>query len=542
MKKRLFSVLLLVSATFAMGQNPAANVSKVWVSDLGNGQYKNPVLFADYSDPDVCQAGDCFYMTSSSFNCVPGLPILKSYDLVNWKLVGHVFQRQIPDDFFSKAQHGKGVWAPCIRFHQGTYYIYYPDPDFGIYVVKTKNPEGTWDAPIMVKAGKGLIDPTPLWDKDGKAYLCYAYAGSRAGIGSILAISEMKPDGTALLTKPVIVFDGHAKDPTVEGPKLYKRNDWYYIFAPAGGVTTGWQLVMRSRNIYGPYESKVVLAQGMSAINGPHQGAWVETVKGESWFLHFQDRGAYGRIVHLQPMFWKNDWPVIGLDPDGDGCGDPVITYKKPNVGKFYPVQTPPESEEFNGLDLGLQWQWHANPGETWGFPIPGAGTYRLFSIQLPEKFVNYWDVPNLLLQKFPAPEFQATVKLDFKPYQLDEKVGLIVTGDDLAYISLTKTADGIVVSQTTNYKAIKGAAEVETEKTAVAGKTFYLRVTVRTEAICVFSYSTDGKKFIPVGKAFTATNGRWIGAKMGMFCTRTIVTNKSGFADLDWFRVEMPE
>ncbi len=127
----------------------------------------------------------------------------------------------------------------------------------------------------------------------------------------------------------MLVFDGHDNHPTVEGPKFHKRNGFYYIFAPAGGVATGWQLVLRSKNIYGPYEEKIVLAQGKTAINGPHQGAWVDTPTGEDWFLHFQDKVAFGRIVHLQPMTWKNDFPVMA---DNNGTGEPVLSYRKPNI------------------------------------------------------------------------------------------------------------------------------------------------------------------------------------------------------------------
>jgi len=515
-----------------------AYVSRVWVADQGNGTYKNPVLCADYSDPDVCWGGDAYYMISSSFNCVPGIPVLKSYDLVNWTLIGHVLSRLQPADVFSLPQHGKGIWAPCIRYHKGMFYIYYPDPDYGIYMVQATQATGPWSEPVLVKAGKGLIDPSPLWDDDGKVYLCHAYAGSRAGIGSVLVLSPMTPDGRAISGAPVIVFDGHASDPTVEGPKMYKRNGWYYIFAPAGGVTNGWQLVMRSRSIFGPYESRKVLEQGKTAINGPHQGAWVETASGESWFLHFQDRGAYGRVVHLQPMVWKNDWPVMGSDPDGDGCGEPVLTFRKPNVGKTWPVATPAESDEFDGRTPGLQWQWHANPGETWGYPVTSAGTFRLYSVLLPEAFMGYRDVPNLFLQKFPAPEFTATVKMAFRPSTDGERAGLIVIGDDLAYVSLTRTSSGLVISQTTQMNAIRGGSEAETERIPVTGSDFYLRVTVREGAKCSFSYSLNGTSFVSLGNTFQASEGRWIGAKVGMFCSRTATTNRAGFADLDWFRV----
>ncbi|MBO9657433.1 MAG: glycoside hydrolase 43 family protein, partial [Chitinophagaceae bacterium] len=308
-------------------------VSQVWVADNGNGTYKNPVVNADYSDPDAIRVGDDYYMISSSFTHMPGLPILHSKDLVNWSLIGHVLNRQAPFDHFSKVQHGGGVWAPSIRYHNNEFYIYSPDPDFGIYVIKAKNILGPWPEPVLVAAGKGLIDPCPLWDDNGKAYLVHAYAGSRAGIKSVITVREMSPDGTKTLDEGVLVFDGHDADPTLEGPKFYKRNGYYYILAPAGGVSTGWQLALRSKNVYGPYERKVVMDQGKSPVNGPHQGAWVDTKTGEHWFLHFQDKEAYGRVVHLQPMKWVNDWPVIGVDKDGDGKGEPVMEYKKPNVG-----------------------------------------------------------------------------------------------------------------------------------------------------------------------------------------------------------------
>ncbi|MEJ2615558.1 MAG: family 43 glycosylhydrolase, partial [Ignavibacteriaceae bacterium] len=196
------------------------DISRVWTPDLGNGKYKNPIIFADYSDPDVCRKGDDYYLVSSSFDAVPGLPILHSKDLVNWIIIGHALLRQPPYSHFSKPQHGNGVWAPAIRYHNNEFYIYYPDPDYGIYLVKSKNPAGPWTEPILVQSGKGLIDPCPLWDEDGKVYLVHAYAGSRAGIKSILTINRLSKDGTKFLDNGVIVYDGHGIDPTVEGPKI----------------------------------------------------------------------------------------------------------------------------------------------------------------------------------------------------------------------------------------------------------------------------------------------------------------------------------
>ncbi|SPE40262.1 putative beta-xylosidase [Candidatus Sulfopaludibacter sp. SbA3] len=519
------TLCLWLCAGAAFGQ------SKVWIADNGDGTYKNPILHADYSDPDVVRVGEDFYLTASSFNAVPGLPILHSKDLVNWALMGHVFTAQPPYDVFAKPQHGNGAWAPAIRFHGGEFYIFYPDPDYGIYVVKARNPAGPWSEPLLIKTAKGWIDPCPLWDDDGRAYLVNAMAASRSGVKSVLIVSRMNPEGTKLLDSGAIVYDGHAQDPTVEGPKIYKRSGYYYLSAPGGGVPTGWQLVLRSRNIYGPYERRVVLAQGKTAINGPHQGGWVDTPAGEFWFVHFQDQGAYGRIVHLEPMKWVDDWPVMGNN------GEPVLVHKKPNVGKTYAVQTPPDSDEFNGGRLGLQWQWHANPRANWGFPSP-LGFLRLIAVPLPEGFHNFWDVPNLLLQKFPAPVFRATTKMTFTPHGSEEKAGLLVMGTDYAYLSVKQAGAGLAVSQTICRNADRGAAEKESAVANVQSFTVYLRVKVTEGAICHFSYSSDGEAFTEVGEAFPAKAGRWIGAKMGLFAIGGH-SGEFGYGDFDWFRVE---
>ncbi|MNK79555.1 Beta-xylosidase [compost metagenome] len=548
MKYFLSSILIIgfVAGTFAQ-QNPSNKyVSKVWVSDQGNGTYQNPVVNADYSDPDAIRVGDDFYMIASSFDAVPGLPILHSKDLVNWKIIGHALKRQPPFDHFEKTQHGNGVWAPAIRYHNGEFYIYYPDPDFGIYVTKAKTITGDWSAPQLVAAGKGLIDPCPFWDEDGKTYLAYAYAGSRAGIKSVLAIMPLSSDGMKTTAKGRIVYDGHDLDPTIEGPKFYKRNGYYYLFAPAGGVSTGWQLILRSKNVYGPYERKVAMDQGKSTVNGPHQGAWVNTQTGEDWFLHFQDKDAYGRVVHLQPMKWINNWPVIGVDKDGDGIGEPVAVYKKPNVGKVYPIENPAESDEFGTVDLGLQWQWQANPQATWWFTDASKGVLKLYTSKIPDEAKNLWDVPNLLMQKFPADEFRVTTKLNFKPNPKleNESTGLVIMGRSYAQISVKRKKDGLYLMYGVCQSADKGKPENEMEiarlnPTTVGSVSVQLRVQVVNGAKCRFSYSEDGITFHLVGDEFQATAGQWIGAKMGLFAIRDTQTNDSGIAEYDWFRVE---
>jgi len=533
----LFLCCITVQTLVAQEKNEN-NYSKVWVADKGDGTYKNPILYADYSDPDAIRVGDDYYMTASSFNCIPGLPILHSKDLVNWKLIGYALSKQKPLEVYNKVQHGNGVWAPCIRFHNNEFYIYYPDPDFGIYVVKAKKAEGPWSEPVMVKEGKGLIDPTPLWDDDGKAYLGYAFAGSRAGIKSALAVCTMNIDGLSANNDDVMLIDGHIDEQTIEGPKFYKRNGYYYIFAPAGGVATGWQTVMRSKNVYGPYEKRKVMDQGKSTVNGPHQGAWVQTQTSEDWFIHFQDQFAYGRVVHLQPMKWQNDWPVIGTDVDNDGIGEPVMVYKKPNVGKkSFPVETPPESDEFNNPKLGLQWQWHANPQITWGLPT-AMGYYNLSCIPTPKDYNNLFDVPNLLLQKLPANEFTATTKITFNSRFDGEYTGLVIMGLDYSFLCLKQEDGKLFLSQKTALKADKKGIESESKRIAIKDKTIYLQVKVKAGGICNFFYSEDGQKFNSVGDSFTAREGKWIGAKIGFLALREGIINDAGSVAIDWFRI----
>ena len=549
MKGLFFILSLSVCSLFhpAMAQYR----SEVWVSDEGNGMYRNPVLHADYSDPDVCAVGEDYFLTASSFNCTPGLPILHSKDLVNWKIVNYALKKVEPVEYYNEARHGKGVWAPSIRFHEGMYYIYWGDPDFGIFMVKTRDPYGEWDAPVLVKAGKGMIDPCPLWDDDGRVYLAHAWAGSRAKFNSVLTVCELNKEGTAVISDPVLVFDGNdGVNHTIEGAKFYKRNGFYYLFAPAGGVVSGWQLVMRSKDVYGPYEARIVMAQGKTDINGPHQGGWVDTPAGESWFLHFQDKGAYGRVLHLNPMKWVNDWPVIGVDKDGDGCGDPVSRYRKPKTDKTYPIETPVESDEFDTRKLGLQWEWHANYQDVFGFTT-NMGYARIYGHELSPHFKNFWEVPNLLMQKFPAEEFTATAKLKVSAKDDGQLSGLIIMGWDYSWIGVEKQGEKFLLKQAVckdaeqgNLEQVSTLAVLEPSRKFEVGlfpnyeREIYIRVHVDKGAYCRFSYSLDGKKFTEAGTLFKARQGKWIGAKVGMFSV-TPHGKERGWLDVDWFRVE---
>lgn len=545
MKKTLLSCLIMLPLL-----SSAQYRSEVWCPDNGDGTYTNPVIDADYSDPDVCVVGDDYYMTASSFNCIPGLPILHSKDLVNWDIIGYALKKLEPEEIFNKPSHGNGVWAPCIRHHNGEFYIYWGDPDHGVFMVKTKDPAGEWEDPVCVIPGAGMIDTTPLWDEDGRCYLANGWANSRSRFASVLTVRELNAEGTKAIGNPVIVFDGNGNaNRTVEGPKFYKRDGWYWIMCPAGGVPTGFQLAMRSKSPFGPYESKVVLAQGKTSVNGPHQGGWVHTSQGEDWFLHFQDKECYGRVVHLQPVTWKDNWPVMGIDKDGDYCGDPVLKFRKPKTAAPVVITNPVESDEFNAPKLGLQWQWHANYDQKFGMPT-AFGTYRIYTHKVSDNFVNLWEVPNLLLQKTPTDNFTATAKIRFTSKDQNQLGGIIMMGLDYSALVVKRVGDEFQLQQITCHGADKGKKEdvkvLATLKPTAKDKIdyqpaihedIYLRMIVNNGK-CRFAYSKNGKKYEAVGEEFKMREGKWIGAKIGFVAIEPAGKANRGWIDADWFRV----
>ena len=538
MRKSLLVFIVLFATVVAQAQYR----SQVWCPDRGDGTYTNPVLYADYSDPDVCAVGEDYYLTASSFNCIPGLPILHSKDLVNWTIIGYALQEQEPKEVFDKPAHGKGVWAPSIRYHNGEFYIYWGDPDYGIMMVNTKDPAGEWEKPLCIIPGKGMIDPCPLWDTDGRCYLVNGWANSRCGFNSVLTVRELSKDGTKAIGLPKIVFDGGQVNHTSEGPKFYKRDSYYWIMNPAGGVEMGWQLAMRSKSPYGPYEWKRVMWQGKTDINGPHQGAWVHTKYGEDWFLHFNDKGAYGRVVYLQPVDWSSGWPMMGNN------GEPYATYRKPKTSSKV-IVNPQESDEFNDGILGKQWQWHANYHQFYGMPT-ADGVMRLYTYDLPADFKSLWDVPNLLLQKPTAPRFTATAKVRFASKEDNQYGGLVMMGRDYSALVIQRQGDSFLLQRHTCMGADEG--QTETQQTLVTlqptGRDtipyspaiymdMYLRMIVK-DGICHYSYSLDGKRFKPAGDAFKMRQGKWIGAKFGFVAECKGRKANRGWLDVDWIKI----
>lgn len=536
--------------------------------------YTNPIVYADYSDPDVIRVDSVFYMTASSFNCSPGLQILSSSDLVHWQIVDAALPHAIPGGApvrsdgqtyggsmggGSSVQHGNQVWAPSIRYHNDQFWIVWGDPDRGVYQVHGQL--GAWSEPVLFYPGKGLIDACPLWDEDGHTYLVHAYAGSRAGMKSLLAVAEVDEQLTHVVRASQIVFDGHGEHPTCEGPKFYRRDGYYYILCPAGGVSTGWQLAMRSLSPYGPYEEKVVLRQGATDINAPHQGGLVSDTEGAEWFLHFQDVGPLGRILHLQPVTWEDGWPIMG------DHGEPVTKYAMP-MGKPNPRA---DQYELSGVpnpltDLG--WQWQATPDARWFFVDERARCLRLYSH--PETFAdgslgegsNLWNMRNLLLRKPVGLEAEMTVRVQFHPDDryVGERAGLVMMGTSYAALLLEKTSDGIVLRQVENSRARQQGEETIHATLPADEGVYYLRVHYRTlpptqraenqmsgsgtstdrVVIADFSFSRDGRRFQSIGAPFHVQTGLWIGAKWGLFCTRPgRPTNDGGWLDVYDCRIQ---
>jgi beta-xylosidase len=552
----------------AFAQPPMA--PGVWMPDQGNGTYVNPILAGDYSDPDVVRIGEDYYLTASSFANVPGLPVLHSRDLVNWTLVGHALTR-LPQAHHDVPRRGGGVWAPAIRHHDGLFRIFWGDPDFGIYTVTAEDPAGPWSDPILVDNPGGAIDPAPFWDDDGQGWIVYSYAKSRSGKINLVALKQLDDSGTRAVGEERIIVDGDtlAQVETSDGPKtwvvieggkLYKRDGWYWLFAPAGGVKGGWQGVFRARDIAGPYEARNVLDQGDTPVNGPHQGGWVDTPQGEHWFVHFSDADAYGRRVHLQPMTWNADgWPLIGAPQPGTHRGQPVLTHAKPAL-PTQPATAPVVDDSFeDGFHLG--WQWQSNPAADC-HDASAKGVLRLKSASSP---ANLWEAGHVLSQKLPGMTFSATATLDFAPVAIGERAGLTLFGASYGWIGLEHTADGTRLVQVTREDAAgQGEARSVVAEGAIDGPV-QLRVDVAPVEVAVappadptrywpsmerahharaqFHYSLDGDTWTALGDPVNVLPGRWVGSQLGLFAqspagTPAFTATRVGHADFVDFRV----
>ncbi|MEA1673201.1 glycoside hydrolase 43 family protein [Nitrospirillum sp. BR 11163] len=500
--------------------------------------YTNPILYADYSDPDVIRVGDDYYLVASSFHFSPGIPILQSRDLVHWSILGHVLPRltfgpdySMPGPFAltdttskptTNTRYAGGVWAPSIRHHDGRFYVYWPTPDEGIFMATAARAEGPWSAPVKVIDQPKLEDPCPFWDEDGSAWLVHSVHGAGP-----LILHRMSPDGTRVLDAGTVIVEDKAALPILEGPKLYKRNGWYYILAPFGGVEKGAQVALRARDIRGPYEHQVVLSQGTTALAGPHQGGWVETPSGQDWFVHFNSAGAFGRIVHLEPVRWIDDWPVMGDRIPGTYGGQPVATYPTPDTGASTNDRLQ-DSDEFTGPVLGPQWEWNHNPDDNAWSLTARPGFLRL-TARPAEHLVT---ARNTLTQILQGPRSRVTARLDLTAMTPGQRAGLALFGVKPSWIGAVRDPSG-------THLALAVAGD-ENAGPAVAAKTLELRAEVAPDQTVRYSYSLDeGRSFQPLGGAIPLTRfSWWKGARPALF-TFTRGADTGGFVDVDWLHVE---
>ena len=515
--KKLLTIIVL-QVCLVVGVQPVWAQTLDW-GDQGNGTYKNPVLNADYSDPDVIRVGDKYYMVASDFHFV-GMQVLESDDMVNWQIIGQIYDRFDLPGWDENKHYAGGSWAPSIRWHDGRFYVFFCTPEEGLFMSSAEDARGPWTPLHCLKAVPKWEDPCPLWDDDGKAYL----GRSQHGAGPII-VHKMSPDGKTLLDEGVTVYTG----PVAEGTKWLKRNGYYYLIIPEGGVGTGWQTVLRSKNVYGPYEKRVVLEQGSTNVNGPHQGALVDTPEGTWWFYHFQETPALGRVVHLQPARWKDDWPLMGVDIDGNGIGEPVAVWQKPGdqgdrslislasprIKRPVPL-IPQTSDDFNSERLGLQWQWCHNPANDYWSLTERKGWLTLHALPSPD----LKNARNMLTQKAMGYCGEATTLMDCRQIKNGTYAGLLCIGRE--YRGIGVCADGI-------YLEDNGQREVIVRKKP--GKV-YLRIALNVITNQhQFYYSLDGKRYQPVGTPFEMHNGNWKGFRIGLYCY-----GDSGTAQFDHF------
>ena len=478
--------------------------------DQGDGTYRNPVLNADFSDPDVIRVGNKFYMVASDFHFM-GMQVLESDDMVNWRYISQIYRRFNEPGWDANQHYAGGSWAPSIRYHNGLFYVYFCTPDEGLYMSTASNPAGPWAPLHLVKRVAKWEDPCPFWDEDGQAYL----GRSQHGAGPII-VHRMSADGKTLLDEGKTVYEG----PIAEGTKFMKRNGWYYLIIPEGGVGTGWQTVLRARNIYGPYERRIVLDQGSTGVNGPHQGALVDAPDGSWWFYHFQKTPVLGRVVHLQPARWEADWPVIGIDYDKNGIGEPVAAWKKPvsSVGTAS-FQT---CDDFNGA-LGLHWQWNHNPVDTHWNLTDRKGWLTLKA--MPADSLKM--VRNMLTQKVVGYQSESTTKVSIKG---DSYAGLFCSGKLFCGVGLCK--DGVFTEFAGQRKLIAKGSYQEV----------WFKVTNDCEQNRhLFYYSIDGEHYQPAGSAFSMRGGYWKGIRVGVFNyipthKSTLKRQTSSYAQFDYF------
>lgn len=508
-------VLLILSGTL-LSQTPKA--SNVWTADNGDGTYKNPLLWGDWADPDFIRVGDDFYFVSTSMQYVPGCPILHSKDLVNWEMASYAVDKYTEDPRYNLeggSLYRNGSWASTIRHHNGLFYVGFCTPygqgtkEGHFSICTAKDIKGPWKRTIFPEY---MYDPGLFFDDNGKVYVAHGQTK--------LFITELNADALSVKTPEKEIYNNRDY-PYLEGSHMYKVNGKYYILATTGG-TKGRQVCLRSDNVYGPYESKIVIQDDANYPgNFLHQGGMLQLKDGSWWFMIMQDRGAIGRTPTLQPVTWVDGWPMLGVDGKG------VVTHKKPNVGKTYPVKVPATSDEFSKQTLGLQWQWNHNPdNEKWSLK-ERKGYMRLHA-----SFAN--DVTmarNTLTQRVQGPTSEGIVEMETSGLKDGNIAGFGIYQLPHAYIGVRKEGDKQTLLMVNNNKVIDSIKNFTPTKIWIKTSTTHIGYKAW------FSYSVDGQHFIPFGNQLAMANGyNWTGNKFALLNFSTKKEGVGGYADFNWF------
>lgn len=485
-------------------------------SDNGDGTYTNPVIPADFPDPDVIRVGNTYYMVTTTMFVFPGVTVLKSKDLVNWEYCSNAVSRfdfSPCYDLEGCNRYGHGQWATSIRYHEGTFYLLFITLDEGGFLCSAEDPEGPWE---IRKLPKGFYDPGLFFDDDGKIYVTHGYGE--------ISITELNPDFSPA-GEDVHVYTGDIRG-GLEGMHVYKINGYYYLYGTYGG-RDGIQVALRSKDIYGPYEQKVVIRETTPGVNfGIHQGALIQTQTGEWWTILFVDSGPFGRFPSLQPVTWVDGWPMVGVE------GKAVITYRKPDVGKIHPIKTLPASDEFDDAELGMQWGWNHNPIPSDWSLAQRPGYLRLTTGRV---VTSLPEAPNTLTQR-PFAKYDQSIptvgvtRMETDHMKNGDVAGLAVFQDPYAFIA---------VKQENGSKSLVMVNNGETVASApMEGNTVYLRTTAsNSTAKASFEYSFDNKTFTSLGNELSM-RFRLTVFTGNKFCLFNYATEETGgYVDFDWFR-----
>ena len=503
-------------------------VVTVWAqsSDLGNGKYKNPVVFADIPDPDVIRVGDTYYMVSTTMCLLPGATIVKSKDLVNWEYCANPLAELSDKEDYAlingKDAYARGMWACSMKYHNGKFYILLNCNDAGAFVLSASDPEGVWEKKTI---SRGYYDPGMLFD-NGKVYVA-------CGNGNI-AVCELDEDFNFIKEKRVISKEGTG----LEGCHFYKIGDYYYIYATYGGWPSG-QVVFRSENVFGPYEEKMLLEKYIDGkVNTIHQGSLIDTPDGSEWWTTMQeDKGAMGRMPNLQPVTWEDGWPIVGDN------GKPYTTYTKPNVGETCPITVLPTTDSFRSYPLGLQWEWNHTPDNGAWSLFERPGWLRLKTGAAVDKLTQ---ARNMLTQRIYAYTNKAskgTIRIDVSHLQEGDRAGICIFQDPYAYIAVEKKNGKCrLVWRQDQLRTNDGFTPKETTKEVDMTDVIYLRATMNyNDSKTKFQYSVDNKKFGTLGEQTTLNFNLtvFVGARFGLFCYATQENEARGYADFDWISTE---